>query len=217
MLADHSGLFQTLVVGTLLIALAAGCGPSRADTSRTDDARPGTATVEEIDLLIMESFPVQVAVVARGYLADGCTEIDQVLTTFDAGRDMFDVEITTARDQDAVCTQALVPFEKRVELDIYGLPAGTYTVEANSVQESFQLAVDNVFPESTSTDVPWTEARDRILAGEVVQVTQLHSLDVTLELMDGQQLVTREPAINAVFDIVDACGEACAHIVLVTE
>jgi hypothetical protein len=42
-------------------------------------------------------------------------------------------------------------------------------------------------------------------------------LEVTLELKDGRQLVTTEPEIDAVFDVVDACGEPCADIIMVTE
>ena len=60
-------------------------------------------------------------------------------------------------------------------------------------------------------------ARELILAGEVAQVTQLHSLEVTLEPKDGRQVVTVEPEIDAVFDVVDECGEPCGNIVLVTE
>jgi hypothetical protein len=210
-------LLQGLGIGILLVALVAGCGPLRAGEPATDGVIRGEATVEEVDLQIMESFPVQVAAVARGYLSDGCTMIDEVRTSFDAESKTFTVTITTVRDADAVCTQALAPFEERIELDVRGLPAGTYTVDVNGVRETFTLDVDNELPESSSTEIPWDEARELILAGEVEQVTQLHSLEVTLELEDGRRLVTTEPAIDDVFDVVDACGEPCADMILATE
>ena len=40
----------------------------------------GIADVDEIEIYILESFPVQVNVVVRGYLKDNCTEIDNVIT-----------------------------------------------------------------------------------------------------------------------------------------
>src|SRR5690606_272202 len=39
----------------------------------------GQAIVNSIDILMMESFPVQVRVVARGDLPDSCTEIDEII------------------------------------------------------------------------------------------------------------------------------------------
>ncbi|GAH56872.1 unnamed protein product, partial [marine sediment metagenome] len=39
----------------------------------------GLASVDEIDILILESFPVQINVIARGNLPDPCTEISEVL------------------------------------------------------------------------------------------------------------------------------------------
>jgi inhibitor of cysteine peptidase len=104
----------------------------------------GVAAVETVDILILESFPVQVNVVARGNLPDGCTTIGDATQERDGNT--FRVTITTVRPADAMCTEALVPFEKVIALDVYGLPAGTYTVDVNGVAAAFELAVDNVPP-----------------------------------------------------------------------
>jgi inhibitor of cysteine peptidase len=37
----------------------------------------GTAMVEDVQILVLESFPVQVRLSVSGYLPDGCTEIDE--------------------------------------------------------------------------------------------------------------------------------------------
>lgn len=209
---------QGVSIAMVLIVLVVGCRIE--GSNRTPTGAPpihGRADVEEVDLLILESFPVQVVAVARGHLPDGCTEIDSVHTSFDADGNTFSVEITTVRDSEAACTQALVPFEERIDLEVRGLAAGTYTVDVNGVRETFTLAVDNEPQEPSPVDVSWEEARELILAGEVAQVTQLHSLEVTLELKDGRQVVTVEPRIDAVFDVVEECGEACEDIVMVTE
>jgi inhibitor of cysteine peptidase len=38
----------------------------------------------------------------------------------------------------------LAPFEEVIPLKVYGLPAGTYTVEVNGVQGTFGLEIDNI-------------------------------------------------------------------------
>lgn len=101
----------------------------------------GDAPVENIDILILESFPVQVQVIAKGNLPDGCTVIDQ--KTQKRVGNTFTVLITTKRPQDAICTLALKPFEERISLDVAGLPKGTYTVDVNGVKKTFKLDADN--------------------------------------------------------------------------
>lgn len=209
-------LLWILGAGAFLVTLLVGCGTSGPVETPGSVIR-GKAEIDEITLMIMESFPVQVSAVAKGNLRDGCTEIDEIRTSFDEDSNTFDVEITTVRDAEATCTQALVPFEERVELDVRGLPAGTYTVDVNGLRETFTLDVDNEIPEAAETRIPWAEAQELIRSGQVVQLTQLHSLEVTLDLAEGTRLMTIEPEIDAVFDVVDACGEPCADIVLATE
>lgn len=104
----------------------------------------GRARVEQIEILILESFPVRVNVIARGNLPDGCTRIDQIEQQRQGNT--FLVTITTARPADQMCTQALVPFEQVISLDVAGLKAGTYTVDVNGVQDTFELATDNSPP-----------------------------------------------------------------------
>ena len=65
--------------------------------------------------------------------------------------------------------------------------------------------------------ITWEQAKTLIMNGEVSQVTQLHSLKVTLVLKDGSTVYTVEPEIDAVFVIVDECGEMCANIIMATE
>lgn len=107
----------------------------------------GDAVVESIDLLIMESFPVQVSASAIGYLPDGCTEIDEENITVERNGNVFNVSIQTLRPKEAMCTQEIVPFEQRVELDVYGLEKGNYIVNINGVEGTFNLATDNIIPE----------------------------------------------------------------------
>ena len=105
----------TLFVGCALLLLAACTGggqeaiatatvaPLEA-TLAPGDSQPtrGQAVVDSIDLLIMESFPVQVSVAALGNLPDGCTQIDEVISQ--RTDNAFRVAITTLRQPTAACT-----------------------------------------------------------------------------------------------------------------
>ncbi|HUT18562.1 MAG TPA: hypothetical protein VM366_05325, partial [Anaerolineae bacterium] len=132
-------------------ARATEAPPQAEPTSTTpSDAQEGkvitgTARVEAIEILILESFPVQVNVVARGNLPDGCTTIDRIEQERDES--VFVITITTVRPAEQMCTEALVPFEEVISLDVAGLKAGTYTVDVNGVRDTFELTVDNRLPD----------------------------------------------------------------------
>jgi hypothetical protein len=104
-------------------------------------------TIDELYVILMESLPATGAVVVRGYLADGCTNIVDMSMMIDEDAGRFQVTLGTYRDPDAMCTMALVEVEEVIELPILGLPAGTYTVEVNGIATTFELAIDNVFVE----------------------------------------------------------------------
>lgn len=112
----------------------------------------GTANVENIQIMTLESFPVQVQVIAEGYLPDGCTEIDKMKTEREGN--VFNINISTKRPTDAVCTQAIESFTETIPLDVQGLKAGNYTVNVNGVTGFFELAVDNVLQEESPDSMP---------------------------------------------------------------
>jgi len=111
-----------------------------------DEYLYGAANVESIQFITLESFPVQVQVVAEGYLPDGCTEIDEITT--EREENTFNIKISTKRPKDAMCTQAIVPFSETIPLEVQGLKAGNYAVNVNGIMGSFELAVDNTLDES---------------------------------------------------------------------
>jgi len=102
----------------------------------------GEATVGSVEILILESFPVQVRVLAKGTLADACTTVHEI--TEEREGDTFTVTITTIRPADMMCAQVLTAFEESIPLDVHGLEAGTYTVDVNGETATFTLDVDNV-------------------------------------------------------------------------
>ena len=158
-LSFRPGLLAILVCALIVLAACRGSageatatptiGPTGEPTFTSTETTRGQATVNSIDVQILESFPVQVNVVARGDLPDSCTQIDEIITQQTGNT--FRVAITTLRQPAASCTQALVPFEQSIPLDVVGLPAGSYNVSVNGVQGSFTLAVDNVSPDDATT------------------------------------------------------------------
>ncbi len=157
-----------LLIALLLLVGLVACGGEEPEATATSVADSPTAVptdpatdipvqqeanVDSIEILILESFPVQVNVRARGDLPDGCTTIDSVDTVQQGTT--FNITITTLRETGELCTEALVPFEETVSLDVLGLSAGTYAVNVNGINGSFTLQVDNVAQaEPTPTTTP---------------------------------------------------------------
>ncbi len=107
------------------------------------------ASISTARIEIAESFPVQVTLVVSGELADGCT----YLNTPAQGRKgtTFYVSLST-RTEGEVCTQALVPFERRIGLDVTGLPAGSYTVNVNGQVLGFDIQQENTLNFQAGSD-----------------------------------------------------------------
>jgi inhibitor of cysteine peptidase len=124
-----------LIIGLLLCSCGVFSNPSGETFTH------GLAHIDRIEIFLLESFPVQVHVHISGLLQDSCTARDD-MTQWRSGNTFF-VRITTIRPTDAICADMVTPFEERLALDVYGVPAGTYRVDVNGVQETFTLAVDN--------------------------------------------------------------------------
>lgn len=100
------------------------------------------AYLDDMQLITLESFPVQIHAVLTGNLPDGCTRIAEIKVE-KPSENVFDIHVYTLRPEGLACTQALVPFEESVPLDVYGLPAGEYTVKAYDLEESFTFQSAN--------------------------------------------------------------------------
>ncbi len=171
-----------LLISMLLLPIGLiACGGEETEATPTSAAEAATAVatdptppetplqqeanVDSIEILILESFPVQVNVRARGDLPDGCTTIDSV-TTNQVGT-TFNITITTIRPAGELCTEALVPFEETISLDVLGLSAGTYAVNVNGINGSFTLQVDNVAQAEPAPTATPAESNMGIINGRV--------------------------------------------------
>jgi inhibitor of cysteine peptidase len=93
--------------------------------------------VENIEVRILETYPVQIHVELSGYLPDGCTTIRA--TEVENAGTTFRIRMTTGRPANAMCTMAITPFQEVVPLDVIGLPAGVYQVAVNDLWAEFTL------------------------------------------------------------------------------
>ena len=129
----------------LAIVLLTGCAPDALNDSPTPKSDGeyihGEAVVEEVEVMFLESFPLQVHAAAVGYLPDPCTEIEDVFVEREGNH--FGVRITTLREADVMCIQVIEAFEQIIPLDVYGLPAGDYTVTVNGIEAEFTFLQDN--------------------------------------------------------------------------
>lgn len=131
------------------------------------------AVVTEVQILLMESWPLQASVQVEGELGDGCTELVKPITAEREG-DTFYITIQTSRPVDAICTMILQTFSESVPLDIEGLEAGTYTVNVNGVEETFTLEQDNVLNPEQSEEGEGAE-------GELSDEDRAELIRLTLE------------------------------------
>lgn len=154
------------MVLTAILTIAVSCQPlitgsANPDTSVSMDTptkspvgktnkwiESESAMVESVDIVVLESWPLQVNVVVKGFLPDGCTNIYQSSSQRYSQR--FKIFLITRRPKDALCTEALEPFDVVVPLDVSGLPAGNYQVDAYGVQGDFTFQQDNIIPRPSS-------------------------------------------------------------------
>ncbi|HEY3361452.1 MAG TPA: protease inhibitor I42 family protein [Methanosarcina sp.] len=146
---------NTKIITVLLMAfvILSGCVDERQNKTKPENTTNlnqgtsggdyiySTANVKSVKIITLESFPVQIQVIAEGSLPDRCTKVDEIKTKREGNA--FNINISTKRPKDAACTQAIENFTKTIPLEVQGLKAGNYTVNVNGVNGSFELAVDN--------------------------------------------------------------------------
>ena len=121
--------------------------PVPTEAANPNDFVFGEATyIESVDTVFLESFPLQVHAVIKGNLPDGCTTIQRHEVKREGNT--FLILIFTQRPKDALCTKELVPFEYTIPLDVYGLPAGKYLVNACNAAAEFTFSQDNLIQKS---------------------------------------------------------------------
>ena len=135
-----------VVVFTLLVLVLVGCSAASshllggAAGAPTSTLPPMEATIDALSLRLLDTFPVQVQAVVRGKVADGCVSIDRITSARQG--DTFVITVMTKRNTEGACSATAATFEQVVALDVAGLPAGSYAVQAGTAKGRFQLGAD---------------------------------------------------------------------------
>lgn len=101
--------------------------PKPGDVSLTR----GAVFIDSAQLLIMESYPPQIALILKGSTPTPCNELRVFVNKPDA-ENRIQVEAYSVIDPTEVCIEVLAPFEVNVPLGSY--PPGHYTVLVNGKQ-----------------------------------------------------------------------------------
>jgi hypothetical protein len=130
-----------LVVALAVVILIARVGAGNNDEGDVDHQAPdGERQVEEInienyDIRLAESFPVQVFVDVEGYLPDPCWEPQEPVIERDENR--FVVTILAERDPEEMCPQLIEDYSETIALG--NADPGSYTIEINGIEQSFDV------------------------------------------------------------------------------
>lgn len=99
--------------------------------------------VDTVQVLLMESFPLQVSLSVSGNLSVPCVELLPAAVAR-KGNTFTVVLAETVLGPAESCIAVLEPFSTTVSLDVLGLAAGTYSVNVNGVETEFTFEKDNV-------------------------------------------------------------------------
>src|SRR4030095_5459758 len=84
--------------------------------------------IEEMGLVIRESYPPQISLNMSGNLPTPCHALRAIVNEPDA-ENKINVEVYTVVDPNTMCTQVLKPFTQNIDLGTF--PSGHYTVWVN--------------------------------------------------------------------------------------
>jgi inhibitor of cysteine peptidase len=131
------------LAAAIALTLLGGCPPpdkpANAATDSTKTAKPvlRLAGVEQIEIVVLESYPVQVRVVVYGWMSDSCTTI----RNFEQIREgpLIRLKIITTRPADVMCAQMIKRFRQTFPIETRGLASGTYTLDVSGKTQQFTL------------------------------------------------------------------------------
>lgn len=115
-------------------------GPGDPVSPKTDDTIPrpadkalhrGTVYLDSVDLLTLESYPLQFSLALAGNLPTPCNHLRVAVSPPDAENKIM-VNVYSVADPNAVCIQMLKPFD--VSIPLGSFPSGHYTLWVNGEQ-----------------------------------------------------------------------------------
>ena len=111
-------------------------GLSNGDSSGVDNQLIiANMPIQEIEVLLAESHPVQVTVEVTGWLPDSCTAHHETHLTQE--ENTITIQITTTRPKDFACATVVTEYQERISIGT--LPAGDYKVTVNDIAQQFRV------------------------------------------------------------------------------
>ena len=92
--------------------------------------------VDSVEVLILESFPVQYNTLIQGHFRNGCESIDSISQT--SANQKITV-LVNSKSTGGFCTQALVPFSETISLNTQDLAQGEATLDVNGITATFNI------------------------------------------------------------------------------
>ena len=112
--------------------------PNKDDNLIIEDMK-----IEDISILLLESFPLQVHVIVKGVSRNSCIKLNEITQKRDGNT--VNIHITTKQPKDAVCLQVVTFITERIPLEGGFLP-GRYNLIINGVIKEF--VIDGEVPEN---------------------------------------------------------------------
>jgi hypothetical protein len=113
--------------------------PVTGDDGQMDDNGsiiPNPLVIENVETIVMESYPYQVSITVTGYQPDGCS----FPVVVEQGRDGSTVTVSIYRELDlrVMCPQVITPYVETIPLD-GGFESGSYTIQVNDYTLTLEL------------------------------------------------------------------------------
>lgn len=86
--------------------------------------------IETVDVVVMESFPMQVALNVTGYIPDGCAAPTEIMQARDGNRVM--VRVFRTLPPDVICAAMAAMYQETIPLE-GGFTPGTYQFDVNGI------------------------------------------------------------------------------------
>ncbi len=122
---------------------------NKQDETPFSNSNDVKASINNVTIQTSEGFPVKKTLVVKGNLDNDCFYINDPQTIRDGST--FYVNLTTRKEGNS-CSDTSVPYERNIDLEVLGLPAGVYSVVINGKEISFELEQDNVVDFSSGVE-----------------------------------------------------------------
>jgi hypothetical protein len=160
--------------------------PKEIDTPSADNLAP----IDEVQVNLMESLPVQASVTIRGVMPDACTKVDHFSQR--VSDDTIYQQVYVSRPADRMCAQVLTPYEETLPLDLSELTAGEYVLDVNGMTQTLTLEPDMLGAPHRDPRDP-DEQKDEVVTGRAavdsVEVVEIGEVSATIvvrgNLADG--------------------------------